>query len=570
MFARRAIIRLTASAGLALGAHAHAQTPLGTGFTYQGRLEQNGSAANGTYDMEFALFDAAINGAQVGATICADQVLVEDGLFTLPLDFGAQFNGDSRWLRIGVRADTLSANCGTGVYTTLDPRQPMAAAPYALKVRGIDGHSLDAADGSPSDALYVDGAGLVGIGTTAPTQELDILQPSGSADIVVESGNHQAAITLLSDGGGPVWMFTPDASDDLRFGAGSLDRMTITAGGEVGIGITGPTSILHILGAEGTNKAHLALGRAAATSGQPSSTLALLGNNIQHAGLAWVPHADLATGKLNVTFGGFANPAGNTPRVTFQANGNVGIGTSNPQGRLDIEIGAGGANLQVFEDTGNVPALRSVQGGFPGALRLRAGVEFRPYNGLASNAGFTIWNEANTAMNSALVADGTSYLRGGPVAIGTTDAAGFLFAVNGTAGKPGGGSWSVFCDARLKTNVEPMRGTLDRLLLLRGYTFEYLPEAVEQRFALPGSQIGLIAQEVETVFPDWVSQDAAGYKYVTERSTTALMVEALRELRAEKDAQIKRLRDDNADLAARLDRLEQALADLALAAREQP
>lgn len=172
-------------------------------------------------------------------------------------------------------------------------------------------------------------------------------------------------------------------------------------------------------------------------------------------------------------------------------------------------------------------------------------------------------------MNSAFTANGTSFFRGGPVAVGTNDAGGFLFAVNGTAAKPGGGSWSVFSDARLKTNVEQMRGTLDRLLSLHGYTFEYLPEAVEQRFALPGTQIGLLAQEVEMVFPDWVSQDAAGYKYVTERSTTALMVEALRELRDEKDAQIRNLRNENAELAARLDRLEEALADLALAAREQ-
>ncbi len=135
----------------------------------------------------------------------------------------------------------------------------------------------------------------------------------------------------------------------------------------------------------------------------------------------------------------------------------------------------------------------------------------------------------------------------------------FDFAVNGTAAKTGGGSWAVFSDERLKHDIKPMAGTLDRLLQLRGYTYEYNADAIESRLALPGTQIGLMAQEVERVFPDWVAKDEQGYRYVTERSTTALMVEALRDLRSEKDAAIETLRNENAELKARLDRLEKAL-----------
>jgi hypothetical protein len=95
----------------------------------------------------------------------------------------------------------------------------------------------------------------------------------------------------------------------------------------------------------------------------------------------------------------------------------------------------------------------------------------------------------------------------------------------------------------LKHSIEPLQsGTLDRLLALNGYTFEYHDDAIESRLALPGSQIGLIAQEVTEVFPDWVDADAEGYLYVTERGLTAIIVEALRELRAEKDAGIDELR----------------------------
>ena len=49
---------------------------------------------------------------------------------------------------------------------------------------------------------------------------------------------------------------------------------------------------------------------------------------------------------------------------------------------------------------------------------------------------------------------------------------------------------------------------------------------------LPGRQRGMIAQEVESVFPEWVSEKSDGYKQLTFRGFEALSVEALRELRA--------------------------------------
>lgn len=143
------------------------------------------------------------------------------------------------------------------------------------------------------------------------------------------------------------------------------------------------------------------------------------------------------------------------------------------------------------------------------------------------------------------------------------------FDANGQAFKPGGGSWSGLSDARLKKNIEPLAGTLDRLLSLHGYSFEYLPEAVRHKMALPGRQIGLVSQEVEQVFPEWVHEDSEGFKYVTERAITALMVEALRDLRAEKECQVESLRADAEALRAevgerdrRIRRLEQAHAEL--------
>ena len=107
---------------------------------------------------------------------------------------------------------------------------------------------------------------------------------------------------------------------------------------------------------------------------------------------------------------------------------------------------------------------------------------------------------------------------GGNAGIGT-GAPVFKLEVNGSAGKPGGGSWSVSSDARLKKNVHDLEGALETLFALRGVTFEYRdPAAVHE---LPGERIGFIAQEVEAVLPDWV-EEVGGYRRLTVRGFEAL------------------------------------------------
>jgi len=105
--------------------------PLTTTFTYQGELQTSGSPAAGLHDLRFRLFDAAAGGAQIGATLCSDNVAVADGRFTVSLDFGAQFAGQQRFLDIDVRADT-GLNCTSAAgFVLLSPRQALTAAPNA-------------------------------------------------------------------------------------------------------------------------------------------------------------------------------------------------------------------------------------------------------------------------------------------------------------------------------------------------------------------------------------------------------------------------------------------------------
>lgn len=165
-----------------------AAAPLGSTVTYQGRLTDGAAAANGTYDLRFALFDSDSGSGQVGAAITNEDVLVSGGLFSVPLDFGpGAFTNQTRWLEIGVRPGT-----NTGAFTALSPRQPLLPTPYALYSptagtaltaatattattattagsvpwSAITGVPAGFADGVDNDTTYIAGAGLNLSGTT--------------------------------------------------------------------------------------------------------------------------------------------------------------------------------------------------------------------------------------------------------------------------------------------------------------------------------------------------------------------------------------------------------------------
>ncbi|MBN1582421.1 MAG: hypothetical protein JXA89_17065 [Anaerolineae bacterium] len=116
--------------GGSMGATAQGSSPqaeLSTAFTYQGYLAEEGAFANGVYDFRFILYDAEVGGSQAGTIVTQNDLTVIEGLFTVVLDFGpGALNGDARYLEIAVREGS-----STGNYTTLSPRQQLAATPYA-------------------------------------------------------------------------------------------------------------------------------------------------------------------------------------------------------------------------------------------------------------------------------------------------------------------------------------------------------------------------------------------------------------------------------------------------------
>ena len=105
----------------------------GTAFIYQARLDTGGTPYTGLAEMQFSLWDAASGGGQLGSTILLTPVGVTNGLFIASLDFGNQFSGANRWLQIALRTNLLG-------FTTLSPRQPLTATPYAITAGNLTGN----------------------------------------------------------------------------------------------------------------------------------------------------------------------------------------------------------------------------------------------------------------------------------------------------------------------------------------------------------------------------------------------------------------------------------------------
>jgi hypothetical protein len=97
-------------------------------------------------------------------------------------------------------------------------------------------------------------------------------------------------------------------------------------------------------------------------------------------------------------------------------------------------------------------------------------------------------------------------------------------------------------DIRLKKNVQPLSGALERLVKLRPVTFEW--KNPEEHGGRSGLHKGFIAQEVEEVIPEWVGVDGNGFKTVDTRGieATAMLVESVRTLKAKNDALEQRMR----------------------------
>ena len=82
------------------------------------------------------------------------------------------------------------------------------------------------------------------------------------------------------------------------------------------------------------------------------------------------------------------------------------------------------------------------------------------------------------------------------------------------------------------------------MLQLRGVSFKWRDASCFE----DGRHIGMIAQQVEAAFPEWVKEDQDGYKALSYEGFEALTVEAIRELHDEFGGRIEKLEAENDDL----------------------
>jgi hypothetical protein len=107
-----------------------------TSFTYQGELNQNNIPYNGVCNFQFQLFSASNGTGPLGTQNNLNAVTVTDGLFTVSLDFGNQFNGSERYLKTSVQCT------GDPGFTALSPLTTVKPAPYSVSTSALRGNTV--------------------------------------------------------------------------------------------------------------------------------------------------------------------------------------------------------------------------------------------------------------------------------------------------------------------------------------------------------------------------------------------------------------------------------------------
>lgn len=330
-----------------------------TAFNYQGNLSNGGSPANGSYLLQFELYDAAVGGNQVGATISDVAITAVAGIFTTQLDFGDVFDGTDRFLEISVKQLPGDA------YTVLSPRQQINSSPYSVKSRSAD-QAINAAQLGGLDAseyvtnstvngafinndtalqtgnFNINGNGFVGgtfgIGTTTPLAgyKLDvngrtIIRPSGNLPggiIAFGTPNGETGMTITGTNRAEV-RFNDSAfsfTAGLGLGVPANRGVVINTNGEVGIATLPSAGVaLDVAGAGRfiTSNGNINLGT-------PNSETGVTFTNSNRADLRF----DGTTLKLLAGTG--TGVMSNTNGINITTSGNIGIGTTTPVGKLQV------------------------------------------------------------------------------------------------------------------------------------------------------------------------------------------------------------------------------------------
>jgi hypothetical protein len=243
-------------------------------------------------------------------------------------------------------------------------------------------------------------------------------------------------------------------------------------------------------------------------------------------------------------------------------------------------------NIQITPSlSGNVTSVKGIAiqwptpGGFSMTDHTGVTVDEVTGSGSGTNKGFEVANIGAAANNHAIYSSaGAKAYFAGNVGIGDT-APGYKLEVAGNVNISTGNAFRVagtsICtssgctissDRRLKENISPLDDSLEKILQLQGVEYDWK----DKRVFSDKHQIGLIAQDVEKVYPEVVVTDSkTGLKAIAYAQLISPIIEAIKFLNdrvawlfAENDRQakdIKTLQSDSAEIDARMDRIEKTI-----------
>jgi endosialidase-like protein len=194
----------------------------------------------------------------------------------------------------------------------------------------------------------------------------------------------------------------------------------------------------------------------------------------------------------------------------------VGIGTSSPGYKLQV-LDSSNTGLRVQTDTAGGTVASFASNG-----KFEVDAPFSP------GGRFQILENGNVGIGSVGASDKLQVF--GDIRVGSNA----LGCVKDGDGTVIAGVCS--SDARLKTNVEPFDPMLDKVSQLQPVHFNWRAAEFPDLNLGASTSFGLIAQDVEKVMPELVTEDAKGFKAVKYNEIPLMLLQAIRELKAENDS----------------------------------